>query len=38
MGQAAEGLPVVHARGFPYNFRDGSFDEMPRQSKSDLFR
>lgn len=38
MGQAAEGLPVVHARGFPYQFRDGSFSELPRDLKNDLFR
>ena len=38
MGQAAEGLPAVHVRGFPYDFREGSFRELPRDSKSDLFR
>ena len=38
MGQADEGLPVVHARGFPYPLRDGSFSELPRDLESDLFR
>ena len=38
MGQADEGLPVVHVRGFPYPFRDGSFEEIPRDLEKDLFR
>lgn len=38
MGQAAEGLPVVHVRGFPYPLRDGSFQEIPREHSNDLFR
>jgi len=38
MGQADEGLPVVHVRGFPYPLRDGSFVEIPRDVESDLFR
>jgi len=38
MGQAAEGLPVVHVRGFPYPLRDGSFQEIPREYSKDLFR
>ena len=38
MGQSNEGLPVVHTRGFPYPLREGSFRELPRESKSDLFR
>jgi coenzyme F420-0:L-glutamate ligase/coenzyme F420-1:gamma-L-glutamate ligase len=38
MGQASEGTPVVHARGFPYPLREGSFDELPREESSDLFR
>jgi coenzyme F420-0:L-glutamate ligase/coenzyme F420-1:gamma-L-glutamate ligase len=38
MGQAAEGTPAVHARGFPYPLRDGYFAELPRESSSDLFR
>lgn len=38
MGQADEGLPVVHIRGFPYPLREGDFTELPRDEKSDLFR
>jgi coenzyme F420-0:L-glutamate ligase/coenzyme F420-1:gamma-L-glutamate ligase len=38
MGQAAEGTPVVHARGFPYPLREGSFDELLRPKDQDLFR
>ncbi len=38
MGQANEGLPVVHVRGFPYPLREGSFDELPRELERDLFR
>jgi len=38
MGQADEGLPVVHVRGFPYPLRDGSFEEIPRDLENDLFR
>ena len=38
MGQAAEGLPVVHARGFPYPLREGSFSELPRKRARDLFK
>lgn len=38
MGQAAESTPVVHARGFPYAFRDGSLDELIRPRDQDLFR
>ncbi len=38
MGQADEGLPVVHVRGFPYPLRDGSFKEIPRDLDNDLFR
>jgi len=38
MGQADEGLPVVHVRGFPYPLRDGSFEEIPRDLGKDLFR
>ena len=38
MGQADEGLPVVHVRGFPYSLRDGSFEEIPRDLEKDLFR
>ena len=38
MGQAAEGTPIVHARGFPYPLREGSFEELPRNVSIDLFR
>ncbi len=38
MGQAAEGTPVVHVRGFPYPLRDGSLAELIRPSEQDLFR
>jgi coenzyme F420-0:L-glutamate ligase/coenzyme F420-1:gamma-L-glutamate ligase len=38
MGQAAEGQPVIHVRGFPYPLREGSFAELPRELQGDLFR
>ena len=38
MGQADEGLPAVHVRGFPYPLQEGSFLEIPRELESDLFR
>ncbi|MGE5250779.1 MAG: coenzyme F420-0:L-glutamate ligase [Bacteroidota bacterium] len=38
MGQAAEGTPVVHVRGFPYPLRDGSLRELLRPREQDLFR
>jgi coenzyme F420-0:L-glutamate ligase/coenzyme F420-1:gamma-L-glutamate ligase len=38
MGQAAEGTPVVHARGFPYPLREGSLGELLRPRVQDLFR
>ena len=38
MGQAAEGTPVVHARGFPYLLREGSLKELLRPKDQDLFR
>jgi coenzyme F420-0:L-glutamate ligase/coenzyme F420-1:gamma-L-glutamate ligase len=38
MGQAAEGTPVVHVRGFPYPLRDSSLSELLRPKESDLFR
>ena len=38
MGQAAEGTPVVHVRGFPYPLSDGSLQELLRPKESDLFR
>ncbi len=38
MGQAAEGTPAVHVRGFPYPLRDGSLRELIRPKEQDLFR
>ncbi len=38
MGQAAEGTPAVHARGFPYPLREGTLGELLRPNESDLFR
>ena len=38
MGQAAEGTPVVHVRGFPYPLREGSLKELLRSKEQDLFR
>ena len=38
MGQAAEGLPVVHVRGFPLAFRPGGVRELVRDRAIDLFR
>ena len=38
MGQAAEGTPVVHVRGFPYPLREGSLREILRPKDQDLFR
>ena len=38
MGQAAEGTPVVHVRGFPYALRESSLKELIRPKDQDLFR
>ncbi len=38
MGQAAEGTPVVHVRGFPYALRNSSLKELLRPREMDLFR
>ncbi len=38
MGQAAEGTPVVHVRGFPYPLREGSLKELLRLREQDMFR
>jgi coenzyme F420-0:L-glutamate ligase / coenzyme F420-1:gamma-L-glutamate ligase len=38
MGQAAEGTPVVHVRGFPYPLREASLPELLRPKQIDLFR
>lgn len=38
MGQAAEGTPVVHARGFPYALCEGRLQDLLRPKDEDLFR
>lgn len=38
MGQAAEGTPVVHVRGFPYALRESTLAELLRPREMDLFR
>lgn len=38
MGQAAEGSPVVHVRGFPYPLREGNLAELIRPESQDYFR
>jgi coenzyme F420-0:L-glutamate ligase / coenzyme F420-1:gamma-L-glutamate ligase len=38
MGQAAEGTPVVHVRGFPYPLREGALQELIRPKDQDMFR
>jgi coenzyme F420-0:L-glutamate ligase/coenzyme F420-1:gamma-L-glutamate ligase len=38
MGQAAEGTPVVHVRGFPYPLGEGTLKEMLRPKDQDMFR
>jgi len=38
MGQAAEGTPVVHVRGFPYPLREATLKELIRPKNQDLFR
>jgi coenzyme F420-0:L-glutamate ligase / coenzyme F420-1:gamma-L-glutamate ligase len=38
MGQAAEGTPVVHVRGFPYSLRESSLSELIRPKDQDMFR
>ncbi|MEP7134329.1 MAG: coenzyme F420-0:L-glutamate ligase [Chloroflexota bacterium] len=38
MGQAAEGTPVVHVRGFPYPMRASKTKELIRPKEQDLFR
>jgi coenzyme F420-0:L-glutamate ligase / coenzyme F420-1:gamma-L-glutamate ligase len=38
MGQAAEGTPIIHVRGFPYPLREGSLRELIRPKDQDLFR
>jgi coenzyme F420-0:L-glutamate ligase/coenzyme F420-1:gamma-L-glutamate ligase len=38
MGEAAEGIPAVHVRGFPYPLRESSLRELIRSKEKDLFR
>ena len=38
MGQADEGRPVIHARGVPYPFREGTARELIREKELDMFR
>lgn len=38
MGQAAEGTPIVHVRGFNYPLRESSIQELIRPRDQDLFR
>jgi len=38
MGQAKEGTPVVHVRGFPYPLRDADLSEILRPKEKDEFR
>lgn len=38
MGQAAEGTPAVHVRGFPYKLSEGSLKELIRPKDQDMFR
>lgn len=38
MGQADEGTPAVHVRGFPYPLGEGSLKELIRPKDMDMFR
>jgi coenzyme F420-0:L-glutamate ligase/coenzyme F420-1:gamma-L-glutamate ligase len=38
MGQAAEGLPIVHIRGLPYPLGEGSAQDILRSEDKNLFR
>ncbi|GAB4499136.1 MAG: coenzyme F420-0:L-glutamate ligase [Anaerolineales bacterium] len=38
MGQAAEGTPIVHVRGFPYPLRESALPELIRPKAQDMFR
>jgi coenzyme F420-0:L-glutamate ligase/coenzyme F420-1:gamma-L-glutamate ligase len=38
MGEAAEKIPAVHVRGFPYPLAEGSLGEIIRPKEKDLFR
>jgi coenzyme F420-0:L-glutamate ligase/coenzyme F420-1:gamma-L-glutamate ligase len=38
MGQAAEGAPIMLARGVPYERREATIQELIRPKAQDLFR
>ncbi len=38
MGQAAEGTPIVHVRGFPFPLGEGNLQELIRPKELDMFR
>jgi coenzyme F420-0:L-glutamate ligase / coenzyme F420-1:gamma-L-glutamate ligase len=38
MGQAAEGTPIIHVRGFPFPLRESSLQELLRPKDQDMFR
>ncbi|MDO8753417.1 MAG: coenzyme F420-0:L-glutamate ligase [Anaerolineales bacterium] len=38
MGQASEGKPVAHVRGFPYPLGEGSLKDLIRPKEQDMFR
>jgi coenzyme F420-0:L-glutamate ligase / coenzyme F420-1:gamma-L-glutamate ligase len=38
MGQASEGTPAIHVRGFPYKLRESVLNELIRPKDQDLFR
>jgi len=38
MGQAAEGTPVIHVRGFPYPLGESRLSELLRPKEQDMFR
>jgi len=38
MGQASEGRPIVHVRGFPYSMTEGKAGDLVRPRHMDLFR
>lgn len=38
MGQASEGIPAVHVRGFPYPLVEGSLKDLIRPKEQDMFR
>ncbi|MBE0671989.1 MAG: coenzyme F420-0:L-glutamate ligase [Anaerolineales bacterium] len=38
MGQASEGKPIVHIRGFPYPLQEGTIKDLIRPKEQDMFR